>query len=179
MIAPLLRALALLAVGGAVGLALNAARKDGVPLAAFAPPTECTAEAGPPPLTGPDAAAALCGRPDVVIADTRPAARYAEGHVASAIHLPCDAAGSVASEAMARLDAARTVIVYGEGTEDALPVAATLRRRLAGGDPSRVMVLRGGFAAWSQAGQACASGPCDECKTTAGQHDPAAATSQP
>lgn len=163
MIAPLLRALALLAVGGAAGLAINAARKDGVPLAAFAPPTECQAEAGPPPLTGPDAAAALCGRADVVIANTRPAKRYAEGHVANAIHLPCDAAGRVASEAMTRLEAARTVIVYGEGTEDALPVAATLRRRLTG-DPSRVMVLRGGFAAWSQAGQACASGPCDDCK---------------
>ncbi|HZS41966.1 MAG TPA: rhodanese-like domain-containing protein [Polyangia bacterium] len=171
MLGSLARAVALLALGGAVGLAVNVARKDGVPLAGFAPPTECKAELAPPQLAGPDAAAALCGRPDVVIADTRPAARYAEGHVAGAIHLPCDAAGRVASEAMAHLDAARTIIVYGEVTEDALPVAATLRRRspeLA----ARVMVLRGGFAAWSQAGQACASGPCDDCKTTAASSSP-------
>lgn len=163
MIASLLRASVLVTVGGLAGLALNAARKDGVALGGFAPPVECLGEAGPPPLAGSDAVAALCGRPDVVIADTRSASRFAEGHVAGAIHLPCDAAGSVANDAMARLDAARTVIVYGEGTEDALPVAASLRRR-APEAAARVMVLRGGFAAWSQAGQACASGPCDDCK---------------
>jgi rhodanese-related sulfurtransferase len=164
MIASLIRAFLLLALGGVAGLALNGVRKDGVSFAAFAPPTECKAELGPAPLTGPDAAAALCGRPDVVIADTRSSARFAEGHVAGAIHLPCDAGGRVASEAMARLDAARTVVVYGEATEDALPVAASLRRRSSVTDPNHILVLRGGFAAWSQAGQACASGPCDDCK---------------
>jgi 3-mercaptopyruvate sulfurtransferase SseA len=80
--------------------------------------------------------------------------------VAGAIHLPCDASGSVASEAMHKLEGAATVIVYGESTDDARPVAASLHRRL----HNRVSLLKGGFAAWNQAGLACASGPCDECK---------------
>jgi hypothetical protein len=40
-----------------------------------------------------------------------------------------------------------------------------LQRRL---PKARVQVLAGGFAAWAGAGLACASGPCDECKTGPG-----------
>jgi 3-mercaptopyruvate sulfurtransferase SseA len=157
----LVRALVLVAASAAVGLAVNGARKDGVHVAAYAPPASCGAdESGPPELIEPADAIRMCGHPEIVIADTRPANRFAEGHVAGAIHLPCDAAGSVASEAMTHLGNATTVIVYGESTEDALPVAESLRRRV----HHRVAVLKGGFAAWNQAGLACASGPCDECK---------------
>jgi rhodanese-related sulfurtransferase len=163
MLASLVRACVLAAAGAALGLAVNAARPGGLRIFAFAPPTMCDGEAAAPGELAPDEAAALCGRADVVIADTRPAARYAEGHVANAIHLPCDAGGAVASEAMAHLSAARTVIVYGEDTDDARPVAASLERRLHAGG-ARVAVLRGGFSAWSRAGQACASGACDDCK---------------
>ena len=49
-------------------------------------------------------------------------------------------------------------MVYGDSTEEALPVAEELRRR--GDRPGlRVAVLAGGFPAWSQAGLACSSGP--------------------
>jgi rhodanese-related sulfurtransferase len=161
---------AVLVLGAAVlGLGVNAARPRGVALRAVAAPTMCADEGAPPEELAPDAAAALCGDANAVVADARPEARFAEGHVAGAIHLPCDAAGAVAEGALARLAAARTVVVYGESTEDARAVAHSLKRRLPG---ARVALLRGGFAAWSQSGQACASGPCDECSARQG-HAPA------
>jgi rhodanese-related sulfurtransferase len=164
----LLRALALVAGASLVGLGVNAVRPGGLRFGAFEEPRACDqAEAAGAPLeVGHDEVAHLCGQPDTVIADARPANRFAEGHVAGAIHLPCDATGSVAAEAMAHLEGKKTVIVYGETTADAQPVAASLRRRYH--QPGvRIAVLRGGFTDWSQAGQACASGPCDECKAEA------------
>ncbi len=165
MIAILLRALVIVAASAVAGLAINAARPGGIRFGSFEAPAVCDqAEAAGAPLElGPGDVATMCGAADVVVADARPASRFAEGHVAGAIHLPCDATGSVASEAIAHLDGKRTVVVYGETTEDAQPVAASLRRRTHGRD-LRIAVLRGGFQAWNQAGQACASGPCDECK---------------
>jgi 3-mercaptopyruvate sulfurtransferase SseA len=85
-----------------------------------------------------------------------------EGHVAGAVHLPCDAGGKSAVEALAH-SRAQTIVVYGASTDDARPVADSLQRR----HPDvRVALLDGGFAAWSAAGLACASGPCDECKVS-------------
>jgi rhodanese-related sulfurtransferase len=103
------------------------------------------------------------------IADARSAAAYAEGHVAGAVHLPCDAGGQAAVEALAHFDRAHSIVVYGDSTDDARPVADSLQRRHPG---VRVSVLAGGFPAWSSAGLACASGPCDECKAAsmAGEH---------
>ncbi len=163
MIASLARACALVIFAAALGFAVNAARPGGLSVSAFAPPVMCDEEAGPPDEVAPEEAAGMCGRSDVIVADARPASRFAEGHVAGAVHLPCDAAGAVAQAAMSRFSGARTVIVYGENTDDAKPVAASLRRRLHDAG-ARVAVLRGGFTAWSTAGQACASGPCDDCK---------------
>jgi rhodanese-related sulfurtransferase len=163
----LVRALLLVLAGAAAGLALNAMRKEGLRLGAFETPAVCTAaeSAGAPLEIEPADAIRMCGHPEVVIADARDARRYAEGHAAGAIHLPCDASGAVASDALHHLDGATTIIVYGQTTDEALPVAASLRRRIH--RPGvRVAVLRGGFAAWDQAGLACASGPCDECKVS-------------
>jgi len=158
------RATLLLLVGGGAGVALNAMRgAGGLALRGFEAPVMCdaTEAQGEPPEIEPAAAAALCGRPDVVIADTRPAGRYAEGHIAGAVHLPCDAGGRVAADAFARFEGERTIIVYGQTTDEAVPVAASLRRRYHAAD---VRVLRGGFAGWEGAGLACASGPCDDCR---------------
>lgn len=167
----LVRACVLVVAGGALGFAVNAARPAGLSLRAYEPPTQCSgAEAAAAPVEiAPADASALCGRPDVVIADTRPAAAFAEGHVAGAVHLPCDANGHAAVEALAHFDRAHTIVVYGNSTADARPVAESLQRRHPG---VRVGVLAGGFPAWSSAGLACASGPCDECKaaSTAGEH---------
>ncbi|HEX4461573.1 MAG TPA: rhodanese-like domain-containing protein [Polyangia bacterium] len=164
--AVLFRALSLVAGAAALGLVTNAARPGGVALASFAPPTECT---GPHEGAGaarddlsPADAAQLCGQPGVVVADARPAGAFAEGHVAGAVHLPCDAGD--AGEALTHFDRAQRIVVYGATSEDARPVADSLRGRHPN---ARVQVLAGGFAAWSSAGLACASGPCDECKAAA------------
>src|SRR5205823_5355970 len=144
------RAFVLLAAGAALGLAVNAARSDGVPLASFQAPAVCSAGVDQPPELDPAQASALCGRPGVLIADVRPASQYAEGHVADGVRLPCDSAGQVAGDRVAR---AETGVVYGNSTDDARPVAITLAQR-----GIHVAVIKGGFPAWSAAGLACASG---------------------
>lgn len=167
----LLRAAVLVVGGGALGLAGNAARPSGVALRGFEAPTTCSAEAGAeaPPIVemAPHEASHLCGRPGVVFADTRPAARFAEGHVADAVHLPCDATALGAEPALKKLERAATIIVYGDSSDDGHAVAETLRRR---GLHRDLRVLRGGFAAWEHAGLACASGPCRDC-TVAGSKE--------
>lgn len=169
----LLRASVLVLGGAALGLAGNAARPAGVSLRGFEAPTTCSAEvdARAPPIMemAPREASHLCGRPGVVFADTRPAERFAEGHVADAVHLPCDATALGAEPALAKLDRAVTIIVYGDSSDDGREVAETLRRRGLRGD---LRVLRGGFAAWEREGLACASGPCRDC-TVAGSKEPA------
>lgn len=172
MVILLARALALAAVSTALGLGYNAVRPQGVALRTFSPPTACGV-----PGTGaataadgiawvevlpPAQAVRLCGDQGVLVADARPATRFAEGHVAGALHLPCAASSSEATSAMARMHDKHTVIVYGDSTAEARPVAEDLRRR-AGRPGLRMVVLEGGFSAWSTAGLACSSGPCPHC----------------
>ena len=161
------RALCLLLAGAALGLAVNAARPDGVRFTKFAPPNSCGAEAAssagaPVGVLRPTDAVALCSDADTLLADVRPPAEFAEGHVTGAIHLPCTSSGTAASAAIDRLAGRHTLIVYGDGTEDARLVAEELRRR-AGRADLRILVIEGGFAAWNRAGLACSSGPCPEC----------------
>lgn len=161
-----LRALALVAAAAVLGLLGNAVRPQGVPLAGFESASVCEASHGgesPPALISPDEASALCGQSGAMIADARPAPVFAEGHIAGAIHLPCSASGAKATSGLDSLGHAGSVIVYGESTDDARPVAEALAKRV-GGHGTRVLVLDGGFAAWNQAGLACASGPCNQCE---------------
>jgi rhodanese-related sulfurtransferase len=166
MVALLARALVLLVVGVGLGLAANAVRSDGVALRGFAPPVTCSASAGGPAaaveVLPPTRVAELCADPSVLIADARPPEQFAVGHVANAVHLPCAATGARASSVMGQIAGMRTVIVYGDTTAEARPVAEDLRRRI-GPSGVRVVVLDGGFPAWSQAGLACVSGPCHAC----------------
>lgn len=164
---------AALLLGGSMvlGLAVNAARPGGVSLRSFARPVLCTATAGAAPqslaspvlVVAPTDAVGLCGDPDTVIADVRPPAEFAVGHVSGAIHLPCAASGSVADAAAAELAGRHTLVVYGDDTADAQVVADEMRRRLGRAD-LRILVLAGGFPGWSQAGLACSSGPCANCQ---------------
>lgn len=106
----------------------------------------------------------LCSEPGLVIADARPPGRFAEGHIAGAIHLPCSSEASRA----AALSQAKKILVYADSTDEARPVAQALMGRFG----ERVLLLQGGFAAWMQAGQACASGPCESCRAgVAHDHD--------
>jgi len=165
------RALCLLLAGSALGLAVNAARPDGVRFTKFAPPNSCGAEAAPAgggipvAVLRPDDVVALCNDADTLLADVRPPAEFAEGHVTGAIHLPCTSSGQAASAAIDRLAGRHTLIVYGDGTDDAKVVADELRGRAsrAGRADLRVLVIEGGFDAWNRAGLACSSGPCPEC----------------
>jgi len=161
----------LLAAGAALGLLLNLVHPRAVRFATFAPPSVCSAGAdehagaATPPaveLLSLTQVASLCGDPRAMVADARSAERFAEGHVAGAIHLPCASSRIAATAALDRLAGKETLVVYGDSTEEALPVAEELRRR--GDRPGlRVAVLDGGFPAWSQAGLACSSGPCADC----------------
>ena len=166
MVVLLARALVLVVVGVGLGIAGNAVRSDGVPLRGYAAPMTCSASAGSPTASvevlPPARVAELCADPSVLIADARPPEQFAAGHVANAVHLPCAASGARASSVMGQIAGMRTVIVYGDTTAEARPVAEDLRRRI-GGPGVRVVVLDGGFPAWSHAGLACVSGPCDAC----------------
>jgi rhodanese-related sulfurtransferase len=168
------RAAALVAVAAALGLVVNALHPRGVRFASFKPPVACTQGEGTAAATGPAAGAevsllspaevaTLCADPSALVADARPAARFAEGHVVGAIHLPCTSSRGAASAALDLLAARKTLVVYGEGTDDALPVAEEMWRRAARPDV-RIAVLAGGFSAWNRAGLACASGPCATCE---------------
>ncbi|MFT3764673.1 MAG: rhodanese-like domain-containing protein [Minicystis sp.] len=169
----LLRASVLVLGGAALGLAANAMRPDRVSLFGFEAPVTCSAgtetQAAPIVEMAPHEASHLCGRPGVVFADTRPAARFAEGHVADAVHLPCDASAVGAEPALKKLDKATTIIVYGDSSDDGHSVAETLRKRGLNRD---LRVLRGGFAAWEKEGLACASGPCRDCTAASSKEAP-------
>jgi rhodanese-related sulfurtransferase len=166
MVQQLARAAVLVVAGALVGFGVNAVRPHGgLRISTYAPPTECKGgeHAAAPTVMSPAEASSLCGQPDVVIADTRAALAFAEGHVAGAVHLPCDAAGQAAVEALTHFERAHTIVVYGASTADARPVADSLQRRHS---DVKVAVLDGGFPAWAAAGLACASGPCAECKAS-------------
>ena len=156
------RALAIFAVGAGLGLALAAARPSG-PSLTHAAGTSCEAPATEPTLLGPRAAASVCAADRALIADARTDADFAAGHIAGAVHLPCDARGDVALAQLAHLEGRSLVLVYGASTADALTVARSIAQRLPAGALAKIYALEGGFSAWESAGLACASGPCEGC----------------
>ncbi len=113
----------------------------------------------------PGEAVRLCGDHGVLIADARSSVEFAHGHITDAVHLPCIASGAVAGAALARLAGRHTLVVYGDSTDDARPVARELGRRV-GRPDLRIVVIDGGFAAWSRAGLACSSGRCPDCQAS-------------
>ena len=168
------RVVCLLGAGATLGLAVNVVHPRGVRFHDYAAPVACTTgpdatasggvagQAAPVEILSQAQVASLCGDPRVLVADARSAAQFAEGHVTGAIHLPCASSRLVASAALDALAGKETLVVYGDGTADALPVAEEMRRRAA--RPGvRIAVLAGGFHAWSHAGLACSSGPCADC----------------
>jgi len=154
-----IRTLVLTTIGLALGLSHHWLR-FGTPFAAYEVVERCEAgeSAGDPLELDPVHAAEVCARPDVLVLDVRPPDQYAAGHVADAVHLPCSA-GELRVETVDRLDRARTILIYGQGTADARQVAQSLMRL----DYTDVRVIAGGYPAWEAAGQACSSGPCPGC----------------
>lgn len=159
------RAAALAGLAAVAGAALDLLRPDGALRAGAAvPPAMCGELPAvlPPETIAVEQAAALCATGQVLIADARDAARFARGHIAGAVHLPCAASGEVLARVPALLQDTRMVLVYADSTAEALAVADGLRRRGAPG--LRVVVLEGGFAAWERSGHACLSGACPACE---------------
>ncbi len=153
------RTLVLLACGSALGFVVNWVRPNGVPLQPVEKVAVCEA-ARPDDLVviAPDDAAALCEEIGALVLDARSEEAYAEGHVAGAIHLPCrdnPLDGNMAG----LLATANLILIYGNSTEDARPVAQSLMQR----SYQDVRILEGGYAAWEAAGQGCVSGPCEGC----------------
>jgi rhodanese-related sulfurtransferase len=181
MIGIVLRASILLAAGSAAGFVVNMVRSDGVDTNAL-PAAVCTAEPALSSIRTVSVkdAQALCQSGRVLVADARTVARFAEGHIAGAVHLPCAASGEVSNALPQLLDDVEHVLVYGDGTEDATEVAKGIVKKRTRGDLD-VMVLRGGFSAWFEAGLACQSGPCPACLETPGEpgHDTHEETSSP
>ena len=169
----LARTAMLLAAGAALGLIGSALRPGGLRLFSEPRAASCEAPAFTPTLLSPADAAHICATSGALIADARTAGEFAAGHVASAIHLPCNAAGELAGAALAHLADRSLVLVYGRDTQEALDVATSIARRLPAGAGPRIYALQGGFAAWETAGLACASGPCDELAAGIANGNPA------
>jgi rhodanese-related sulfurtransferase len=161
-----LRTALVLGVGAVLGVAVNAVRPGALHPESFVAATTCsasalTAQASPLKVLPPSRAVRLCGEKGVLIADVRGPDRFAEGHVAGAVHLPCAASGDVLARALDAAAGKRTLVVYGESTADARTVAESLQPKLPAG--LELVVLEGGFAAWNAEGLACTSGPCPDC----------------
>jgi rhodanese-related sulfurtransferase len=167
LVRTLARSLVLVAVGATAGLCANLVRSDRVALWGYQPPTSCSAgiEQGRIALLSPLEISDLCGQSGVVVVDVRSPDKYALGHVAGAIHLPCTASNEAAGVADSLLEGKQTVVVYGEKNEDAWSVAESLVGRR-GNQHLEARVMDGGFAAWFNDGLACSSGPCDSCNQT-------------
>ena len=160
LLAVLLRAAALLAVGGTLGFAVNWVRPGGVPFGHVEKVAICEA-ADPDELVvvSPDDGAALCAEVGAIVLDVRSEEAFARGHVAGALHLPCHA-DPLGGDVSGILTTAGVILVYGESTEEARPVAQSLLQR----QFTDVRILEGGYAAWEAAGQGCVSGPCESCE---------------
>jgi hypothetical protein len=164
----------LAAIGGAVGLAANAASPHP---AALGRPVLSAAEAGggscsmppggdsaPAPWKAPritvEEAKGLCTACLAGFVDARGAHEFAHGHVANAIHLPPaghpDEAGAVA-----QLRTFPLVVVY-DG-EYSCAVADDVAARLRRGGLTDVRVLEGAWPAWSAAQGPSAAGLCGVC----------------
>jgi rhodanese-related sulfurtransferase len=163
----LLRAGILAIAGAAGGLVFNAVRTDQVALALRQPAKTCLAPeaASSVEQLTPSQVTELCSEGVVTVVDVRPEARFEAGHVAGAVHLPCTATTGAADNVLDNLVGNGSIVLYGEGTEDALEVAQSLARRAAP-EAGKVAVLVGGFHAWDQAGLACSSGPCEHCEVS-------------
>jgi rhodanese-related sulfurtransferase len=158
----------ILAVVGAIGgAAVNSLRPDRVAFALSEPVGTCSApqaSSAVEQLT-PSEVTDLCSEGGVTVVDVRPEEQFVAGHVADAVHLPCSATTGAADDVLGRLVDDGRIVLYGQGTQDALEVAESLARRASPG-ASKVAILVGGFKAWDQAGLACSSGPCEHCEVS-------------
>lgn len=167
------RAFIICLVASAAGWGVNRLRPQPIPLHEYAAPTECS-EASESPTSSvmsAQAVSALCGRDDVLFADARDEHAFEEGHVTGSVHLACTSSRGDVGQLLAQLGAKRTLVVYGNTTEEARQVADAILRHTKRRDLT-VIVLDGGFGAWRDSGLACSSGACDTCASSSGHAHP-------
>ncbi len=148
-----IRTLTLMALGALGSSAVYWARGDASEPANPAA-CEAPAEATAPAMIAPAQAWSQCQDARTLFLDVRAADVFRAGHIAGAVHLPCQAGDRLPAIA-SRLREVDLVVVYGEGTDDAMRVATSLP------DATDVRVLEGGYGAWEAAALACVSGPCN------------------
>jgi 3-mercaptopyruvate sulfurtransferase SseA len=165
---------AIVAVGSALGLLLNAISpapaRLGLPVfaAAESGSASCSAphaqgEAGPSGFAtiSREQAASLCTACTAGFVDARPASDFARGHIPNALHLPPH--GHVDEGRVVReLRRFGTVVVYdsGLGCNLAEAVAAHLKSE----GLSDVRILSGAWPAWEQSNAPAESGACAACE---------------
>jgi 3-mercaptopyruvate sulfurtransferase SseA len=163
----ILQALALCAVGAALGLAGNgftprpAALGARVTAAAEAPGAFCQLSAGQSsvvPRISVENATPLCTACSALFVDARSAAEYQAGHITGAIHL---AAGEPVDPVLWRLGVYKTVIVYDR--DPSCAVADQVAKAILERGARDVRVLTGAWPAWMAAGAPGSSGPCTAC----------------
>jgi rhodanese-related sulfurtransferase len=160
------RVAALVLLGAAVGVG-NHWSRFGIPFTWVETAEVCEAPelVGEPVVLAPGEASSLCSAPDVIVLDVRSAELYASGHIADAEHLPCTR-GALREDLADRLHTASAVIVYGQDSEEAIPVATSLMQQ----NVLNVRLLEGGYPAWEAAGLACSSGACPGCDLDHPEH---------
>jgi hydroxyacylglutathione hydrolase len=105
-------------------------------------------------LVTPRQAEKLVSSGEAVLVDVRDEASYVSGHVAGALHVPLP---DVAAQASAFARDGRTVITYCSCPAEETSLAAA--GRLIAEGFTDVLVLRGGIAAWAEAGLPINRGP--------------------
>jgi rhodanese-related sulfurtransferase len=165
---PFAQATLLAAVGVAAGLAANGVRADGVPLArpvfaasGAAAGASCEAPKGTVRDASVDEACALADA-GAAFVDARPAAAFAAGHVAGAIHLPSVGDCPDFEDAIERIRAAPAVVVY--DADGSCALARHLAGRLVGRGLADVRVMVGGFPGWCAADRPAEAGSCRACE---------------
>jgi rhodanese-related sulfurtransferase len=168
---PLVQAAILVVAGAVLGTLVNGLRPGGIslahPIAAAAGTTAASCEVPVAAVHDVDIAEACAlEAAGAAFVDARPAAAYAAGHVAGAIHLPSRGDCPGFEEALARIRAAPTVVVYDDDGSCAL--ARHLADRLVARGLPDVRVMTGGFAGWCAADRPAEAGSCGACARHAG-----------
>jgi rhodanese-related sulfurtransferase len=151
---------AMVLIGGALGLAVNVARPDGLPLRAS--PTLTTRYEGGGGACSADRdttrfsrvtveeARLLHGQPGVTFVDARSEEVYRQGHIRGALLLPYEQAAHSIGKSTLPIPRDDRLVVYCDSEDCQLSeLLAQLLSRIG---CERVRVLEGGYAAWVAAG---------------------------
>lgn len=158
-------AVAIVVLGGGLGLAVNALRPGGLPLRGQPEAAAAYEGAGAACTSGPatrvpeillDEARRLYGQPGVTFVDARPDADYRRGHIRGAMHLPYEVAAEAAGRSTLPVPHDHKLIVY---CDSSCQLSELLAQVLSRSGCERVRVLKGGYPGWAAARLPTEAGP--------------------